>query len=67
MTEQTNHLKSKTEALKAVLVRVERSEEELRRERLNIVDINEGIANGTVIRSLSEINLPPASTTNIHW
>jgi hypothetical protein len=67
MTEQTNNLKSKTEALKAVLVRVERSEEELRRERLGIIDIDEGIANGTVIRSLSEINLPPASTTNIHW
>ena len=67
MTKQTNNLKSKAEALKAVLVRVERSEEELRRERLSIVDINEGIANGTVIRSLSELNIPSATTTNIHW
>jgi len=57
MTDTKNNLKSKTEALQAIVVKVERSEKELYRQRANIVSLEEGIANGSVITDLSQINI----------
>ena len=57
MTDIKDNLKSKTEALKAVFAGVERSEDELYRQRANIVDMKEAVANGSVITDLSQINL----------